>query len=168
MPVLDDVFASNVKGVKEYVTLELSHSAFNPTVHRLVAGNENITATLEANAPYNAGETVTFLKAGFDVSRPEEGVKGRQDLTCTIFGASVDIVEQLELQAAANREPIKLRFRAFRSDDLSAPVGDPISMTVLNPKVQADKVSFQAVFADLINKQFPSIFYKLETHPGLV
>jgi hypothetical protein len=168
MPVLDDVFASNVKGVKEYLTIELSHSAFNPTVHRLVAGKDSITATLEATAPYNAGETVSFLNAVFDFSRPEGGVKGRQDLTCTIKGASVDIVEQLELQANANREPIMIRWRAFRSDDLSAPVGDVLSMPVINPKVKADTVTFTGEFADLINKQFPSIFYKTETHPGLV
>lgn len=168
MPVLDDVFASNVLGVKEFVTLELSHSAFSPSVHRLVAGNEDVTATLEADAPFNAGGLVTFKKAGFKLTQPEAGVKGRQDLTCTLYGASVDIVEQLELQAESNREPVMLRLRSFRSDDLSSPAGNVISMTVINPKVQADTVSFSAVFADLVNKQFPSIFYKLETHPGLV
>jgi hypothetical protein len=164
---LDELFASNPNNKIYYITIELSHSAFAPTVHRLVQGFQNLQATLEDDAPYNAGEEVTFIGSAFKLSIPEKSVKGRQDLTCTIYGASFEIIEQLELQAKANREPVKITFREFESGDLSAPASQPITMTVLNPTAGPDSVSFSATFADVINKQFPSIFYKLETHPGL-
>lgn len=164
---LNELFASNPNDRDYYITIELSHSAFVPSVHRLVQGFRDLTATLEDDAPYNGGEEVTFKKAAFKLSIPEKGVKGRQDLTCTIFGASFEIVEQLELQAKSNREPVKITFREFESGDLSVPASVPITMTVINPSVTKDSVSFSATFADVINKQYPSIFYKLETHPGL-
>ena len=164
---LDELFAANPNNRIYYITIELSHSAFVPQVHRLVQGFQNLEATLEADAPFNGGELVTFSAAAFKISIPEKSVKGRQDLTCTIFGASYEIIEQLELQAKANREPVKITFREFESGDLSAPASVPITMTVLNPTAASDSVSFSATFADVINKQFPSIFYKLETHPGL-
>jgi hypothetical protein len=164
---LDELFASNPNNKTYYITIELSHSAFSPNVHRLVQGFTDLQATLEVDAPYNASEEVTFSKAAFKLSIPEKSVKGRQDLTCTIYGASYEIIQQLELQAKANREPVKITFREFESGDLTAPASQPITMTVLNPAAAADSVSFSATFADVINKQFPSIFYKLDTHPGL-
>lgn len=164
---LNELFASNPNDRVYYITLELSHSAFSPEVHRLVQGFSDLTATLEDDAPYNGGEEVTFKKSAFKLSIPEKSVKGRQDLTCTIYGASFEIIEQLELQAKANREPVKVTFREFQSGDLSEPASTPITMTVNTPSAVEDSVTFSATFADVINKQFPSIFYKLETHPGL-
>lgn len=165
---LDELFASNPVGQTYYITIELSHSAFLPTAHRLVQGNEDLVATLESTAPLNPSEIVTFKACSFDISLPEKNTKGRQDMSVSIYGASLEIVKQLELQRVANREPVKLRFREFESSDLTAPASQVIEMTVLAPKVSKGVVSFSASFTDVINKSFPSIFYKAETHPGLV
>lgn len=164
---LDELFASNPIDRTYYITLELSHSDFSPQVHRLVQGFDSLSATLEANAPYDASQLVTFQPAAFKISLPEKSVKGRQDMSVTLHGAAIEVVEQLELQAAGNREAVKVTFREFESGDLSSPASTPITMTVLNPRVKDGVVSFSATFADVINKSFPSIFYKLETHPGL-
>ena len=165
---LDELFASNPIGKTYYLTLELSHSAFSPVAHRLVQGYADLTATLEAGAPIDPGGEVTFTKSAFKMKLPEKNVKGRQDLSVTIYGAALEVVEQLELQRVANREPIKLRFREFESGDLTAPASQVITMTVLAPRVVKGVVTFSAAFADVLNKSFPSENYTVKTHPGLV
>jgi hypothetical protein len=165
---LDELFASNPSDRVYFLTLELSHSAFSPTAHRLVQGFEDLTATLEAGAPINPGAEVTFTKSAFELKLPEKNVKGRQDMTVTLYGAALEVVEQLELQRVANREPVKLRFREYESGDLTAPASLPIEMTVLAPTVTKGVVRFGASFADVINKSFPSINYTVKTHPGLI
>jgi len=164
---IDTIFASNPKDKILYLTIELSNPAFSPVAHRLVQGWNDLTAGLEDDAAYNAGEMVTFKAAAFKVSLPEKGVKGRQDMSVTIYGASFEINEQLELQAKSNREPVKITIREYESGDLSKPASDPITMTVINPKSIDESVTFSATFADVVNKAFPSIVYKLSTHPGL-
>jgi hypothetical protein len=164
---LDELFASNPVGVSYYLTLEISHSAFVPNVFRLVQGFNDVTATLESGAAFNAGEAVLFLASAFEVSLPEKNVKGRQDMSVTLHGAAIEAVRQLELQRAANREPIKLRFREFESGDLSSPASPTVEMTVVSAVVNSGVVELAASFADVINKSFPSTFYKTLTHPGL-
>ncbi|MBV1952703.1 MAG: DUF1833 domain-containing protein [Cycloclasticus sp.] len=165
---LDELFASNPADKIYYLTLELSHSAFSPVAHRLVQGYSDLVATLEAGAPIDAGQQVTFAKSAFKLKLPEKNTKGRQDMSVTLYGAALEVVEQLERQRVANREPVKLRFREFQSGDLTAPASKAIEMTVLAPRVNKGVVSFGASFADVINKSFPSINYTVKTHPGLI
>lgn len=165
---LDEIFASNRTDKLYYVTIEISHSSFSPVNPlRYVQGYNDLTAYIEAGAPYDAGNEVTFLSGAFELRAPEKGVKGKQTLTCTLYGPSFDIVEQLELQSVSNREAIKLIYRIYESGDLTSPASDAIELTISNPVVSGNSVSFSASFADVVNKQFPSVFYKLSTHPGL-
>jgi hypothetical protein len=172
MPTLAEIFASAPVGHRLYMTLEFIHPAFrddagDPTTIRLVQGFEDITATLEATAPEDPGDAVLFTAAPFEVDLPLKDVKGRHDLNLVLDGVSGDVVRQLELQAAANRSPVKVILREYVSSNLSAPQGTPIKMTLLNPSVSMTRVSASAVFADVVNRAYPGIVYKLSTHPGL-
>lgn len=164
---LNELFASAPVGVMYYATLEFRHSAFDPATIRLVQGFDDIVATLEPGAPVNPSTAVTFTAAAFSVRTPTKGVEGEYDMQLVIDAADGEITRQLELQAAANREPIKVRFREFISSDLSEPQSTAIEMTLINPKVDKNRVTARAVFADVVNKAFPSINYTLTTHPGL-
>lgn len=169
---LDELFASNIAGQIYYITLEFNHSAFrdsegNPTAIRLVQGFDPLTATLEADAPYDASTSVLFQPAAIDVELPVKNVEGRHDMRIILDAASGEIIRQLELVAAAPREAIRVLFREFISSDLSGPQSTPLRMTVINPQVTATRVTATATFADLVNKSFPSINYTLRTHPGL-
>ena len=170
--LLDEVYASNPADKIPYVTIELNHSAFRdeleqPTSIRLVRGHKDLTATLEAAAPFDPSTAVTFTAAAVAIKPPDKGIKGRQEMSLTIDAASGEIIRQLERVVAASREPIKVIYRVFVSSDLSAPQNTPVQMTILNPQVTPERVSARAVFTDVINKAFPSIYYTTITHPGL-
>lgn len=167
MSALDQIFASNPKDALHLITIELHHPAFSPETHRFVQGFGMINAYLESDAPRDAGQEVVFTDGAFKIGLPAKNVRGRQDLTCTLYGPSLDIVEQLELMAQSSlHENVTIILREYDSRDLSEP-DSVLKMVVSNPIVKNDSVTFSASFADVVNKSFPSIFYKLETHPGL-
>lgn len=166
--LLDELFASAPINATYYLTLEFRHSAFtSPNTVRLVQGFKDLNATLEDNAPEDPSTLVTFVASALSIKPPTKGVEGNYDMQVVIDGADGEIVRQLELVAAANREPIKIRFREFISSDLSSPQSTPIEMTLINPQVSASRVTARAVFTDVTNKVFPSIKYTLTTHPAL-
>jgi hypothetical protein len=77
---LAEVYASNPQDEVVLTTLELRHSSFiddagNPAPIRVVADYNDLVATLESDAPLNAGQSVTFTAVAFQFALPsmEEG-----------------------------------------------------------------------------------------------
>lgn len=169
---LADLFASNMRDVQYFVTIELIHSAFrdaegNPTSWRFVQGFDPLDATLEADAPVDPGETVRFEPIAFDLALPTENTDGRSELQLTIDGASGELVRQLDLQANAPRERVRMVLREYISTDLSEPEPSIFHYTILDPSCTAVQVSARAVFNDPVNTAHPSINYTRASHPGL-
>tara|TARA_R110000744_G_scaffold174929_4_gene293669 strand:- start:943 stop:1461 length:519 start_codon:yes stop_codon:yes gene_type:complete len=171
MSLLDEVYASNPSDKILYTTLELLHSAFDyqspAGVIRLCSGFDDLTATLEAGAPFDPAAAVVFTASGLAIRAPNKGIKGRQEMTITLDAVSGEVIEQLEQVIAAPREPIKAILRYFVSSDLSEPQNIPYQMTVINPSVSPEQVTARAVFTDVLNKSYPAINYTLQSHPGL-
>ena len=170
---LEELFASNMRDRDYYLTIELLHSAFrdaddNPTSWRFVTGFSELTAGLELTAPLNAGELVVFSPMAFSLDVPMANAQGRYELALTIDGASGEIVRQLELQAEANREQVKMILREYTSTDLSEPEpGSLQEFTVLDPSCTPVRVQARAIFSDPVNQLHPNQNYTRETHPGL-
>lgn len=150
-----------------YHTLELRHPAFTTPI-RVVRDWADLTATLEASAPANPGETVTFVRFAFDFTKPEVSASGVPQLTIEIDNVDRAIVANIEA-ALTTADMVQATYREYLGSDLSGPQNDPpIHMTIMSITADVFRVRATAGFPDLMNRRFPSTEYDSETFPGLV
>lgn len=163
---LKEAYASaSVFGVT-YSTIELWHPAFTVPI-RVVRDFVDLTATLEASAPRNAGEAVTFIAFRFDFKKPELSSEGLPQVTLIMDNVDRSIVANVEL-ALGSTDLVTVIYREFISADLSAPQNDPpLQMTLTNVVADVFKVTATAGFANLANKRFPTLEYDPEVFRGL-
>jgi hypothetical protein len=161
-----EAYASAPDNVIILHTLEFRHSAFSAPI-RVVRDHADLTATLEASAPLNAGQAVFFSRFAFELVRPEVSSTGVPQCTIEIDNVNRAIVANIEA-ALTTTSPILVTYREFISSDLSGPQNDPpITLSVLS--VTADVFRIKAVcgFHDLVNRRFPTLAFDSETFSGL-
>ena len=153
--------------------LELRHSEFrdeagNPYAIRIVSDNTDLTATLEADAPLNAGQAVLFKGLPFECSGPDETDSGEAPaITLAIDGVSRLVVGQLD-RAVQTLEPVLLTLRLYASDDTTAPAMLPvITMTLRDVVVGETRITARCAFYDPTNRGFPRAEYTAAQYPGL-
>lgn len=157
---------ASAKGVILH-TIELRHPSFTQPI-RIVRDREDLTAYLEASAPVNAGQQVTFVAYAFDFTKPEIGATGIPQLTLTIDNVAREISTNVE-NALTSSNIITMTYREYLSNDLSGPQNDPpLTLDILTIKADVFKVTATAGFVNLNNKKFPTKAYDSETFPGLV
>lgn len=147
-------------------TLEFRHGAF-PSPVRVVRDRQDFTATLEATAPANPGESVTFVALGFDFALPTAERATVSEIEITLDNAAAELMPYLDL-AAQSEDLIEVTYRPYLASDPSGPQTDPpVTMTVMAASADVFRVRARAGFADLANRRFPSEIYDGERFPGL-
>lgn len=170
---IKEAYASAPSNLVIYHTLELRHPAFvdeygNPAPIRVVRDWNDLNATLEASAPLNAGERVTFVRFAFDFTKPEISASGVPQMQIEIDNVDRAIVANIEA-ASTSSELVEATYREFISTDLSGPQNDPpIHMTIMSINADVFRVRATAGFPDLMNRRFPREEYSSEVFPGLV
>lgn len=168
----EEAEATAPPGVLIYATIELIHPAFVDESDvafsiRAVAGTGSaFNATLEDDAPLNAGEEVTFSAIPFTSERPEfvDGQPPTSEIT--LDNVAREVMPYLEA-AVRQRADLQLIYREFRSDDTSAPCYGPVSFVIKQVTVTRTRISGKAQIDDLANRKFPRHFYTLREFPGL-
>lgn len=152
-----------------YHTLEIYHPSFTVPI-RVVRDTVNLTASLEASAPRDAGQAVDFIGYQFDITPPEISTSGVPQCTVEIDNVSREILAQIEAAVASGSlDLITMTYRAYLSDDLSGPENDPpLTLTISDITATVFRISATAGFANLANKRFPSVDYTAEVFPGLI
>jgi hypothetical protein len=164
---IKEAYASAPSASIIYHTLEIWHPAFSVPI-RVVRDNASLDARLEASAPRNAGEMVTFVGFAFDIVPPEVTHTAVPQCVIEIDNVSRDILAQIEA-AMGSTELITVIYRAFLSTDLSGPENDPpLSMTIFQISANPFRIRATAGFSDLSNKRFPGLDYTSEVFPGLI
>lgn len=162
---LKEAYASATEDII-YYTLEFRHQLL-PEPIRIVHDHNDLVANLEANAPVDADQEVTFIRYVFDVQKPEVSPNGVPTMEITIDNVSRQIVAAIEY-VMGSAQPIKATFREFISSDLSGPANDPpLHFDVLSISVTVFNVTMKLGFVNLMNKQFPTLAYESETFPSL-
>lgn len=169
---LREAYAAAPADVVILHTLELRHSSFVdddglPTAIRVVRDNVDLTCRLEAGAPLNAGEMVTFIAMGFDLELPPVDTAPVPEISITLDNVSREIVRHLD-GAAESQEVIEVTYRPYLSTDLEGPQMEP-PITLVLTEVSADvfRVTGRARMLDIGNKAFPAETYSATTFPGL-
>lgn len=161
-----EAMASAPSNVVIHHTMELWHPAFTSPI-RVVRDYADLTATLEATAPRNASQAVTFIGFNFDFTKPEVSAAGIPQITITMDNADRAIVANIEA-ALGSTDLVSVIYREFISTDLSAPQNNPpLAMTIMSVTADVFRVTAVAGFPNLMNKRFPTTEYSAEVFTGL-
>lgn len=157
----------------ELLTLAFYHSAFVDSFGAEIAlyvvnDFAALEATIEADAPLDGGETVTFEPVPMRVVFPEESDDNRTP------GASIGISNVLRalsphLRAAAGTmEPVRMIARTYLPSDTSAPHEmPPLSLELTGAETDGVNVRFGASYGDVTNFPFPAVTYTADGFPAL-
>ena len=167
-----EAYASAPSDVTILHTLELRHPAFVddegfPTAIRVVRDHADLVARLEATAPMNPGEMVTFVALAFELDLPPVDTAPVPEIAVTLDNVSREIVKHLDA-AATSQDKIEVTYRPYLSVDLEGPQMDP-PITLVLTEVEADvfRVTGRARMLDIGNKAFPAETYTAKRFPGL-
>ena len=151
-----------------YHTLELRHATLAVPI-RLVLGNDNIEARLEASAPADAGELVTFIRYFFRFTKPDVSPDGVPTLQVEIENIDRMITAAL-IEVSKSQAPLKATYREFLNSGLTiGPENDPPThMDIFDASAGLLSVTATAGFPNLMNRKFPTQDYTAEIWPGLV
>ncbi|MEI9885904.1 MAG: DUF1833 family protein [Rhizomicrobium sp.] len=169
---LREYYFSAEPGVAALDTIELRHSAFlaedgvTPVAVRFVNDPVDLVAALEADAPMNGGEEVTFVAGGFSATIPEQSSPGLSTFQLEVMNVSREMMPWMDLAAASN-EPIQLSYRQYRSDELTLPGLVMHGLTIHSASAGILRVTAQAGYEDFLNRPHPSRIYTLQEFPGL-
>jgi hypothetical protein len=158
--------AAPVDGVI-YHTLELWHPAFAAPI-RVVRDEVALDARLEAGAPRNAGEVVTFVAYAFDIVPPDQNAEGLPQAVIEIDNVSREILVQLDA-AVASGQPVTAIYRQYLSDALlDGPEYDPpMELAIQSLSATALRIRATCGFPNLIGLRFPRLEFDIESYPGL-
>jgi hypothetical protein len=153
-------------------TIELRHPAFvddhgHPIALRFVNNFDDIVGTLEAGAPMNGGEAVTFTGTRFDIVLPDSPEKGLPQCQIAVSNVMSELSPWLAL-AVSSVAPVQLSLRQFLADDLSEPCFVMHGLTFDSAQSNIRRVVASAGFDDLLNMPSPRETYTPENSPGLV
>ena len=157
----------------ELLTLAFYHPAFlddagEPMALYVVNDFQPLVATLEADAPLDGGQAVTFQPVPMRVVFPEESDENRTP------GAQIEISHVLRqlsphLRAAAgSMDPVRLIARTYLPGDTSAPHElPPLQLELTGAETDGVNVRFGAGYGDVTNFPFPAVAYTAEGFPAL-
>lgn len=147
-------------------TLEIRHPDFTQPI-RVVRDHHDFTAYLEADAPENPGEEVTFIAMAFDFKLPEVTKSTSPEIEIGLDNVSGEIIEYLDI-AAQSIDLIEVTYRPYLASDRSGPsMNPPLTLTIRSVTADVFRVKAIAGFADLANRKFPNQVYDTERFAGL-
>ena len=148
-------------------TLEFRHADLTTPV-RVVHDTEDLTATLEDDAPENGGEAVTFTACAFSVTLPGMEALGKApQLEIVVDNIGRDLMDVIRA-AVRSRLPIYVRWRSYLKSDTTGPaIEQPIDMVVSDCPADVQQVRCRAALGDPGNRKFPRVEYLPSSHPAL-
>ena len=150
--------------------IELRHPTFVEPL-RIVAHKEDLTTTLESNAPVEADQEVTFVSLAMKMREPEIGTEADSMVSIQIDGVPGAVQPYL---AAANKTiyPIEATLRVFlynlETESIIDSATSILHLQVRNIGVSKTSVTLTMGYTNTANRAFPSQLYTPETNPGLV
>lgn len=165
--VLAEAYASAPTSEVILHTLELRHPSFTQPL-RVVNDHQDLTATLEADAPEDPGTAVTFVAFSFRFKLPDVQKTGMPEIEIEIDNVSREVLTYID-QAANSADLIEVTYRPYLASDTSAPQMDP-PITLIMHDVDADVFAIRgrASFGDYGNRRFPGEWYDAQRFPGLI
>lgn len=135
--------------------------------HRFVADEVDSMATLEADAPDDAGATVEWIAAPLKINPKRQSDDGDGSWHISLDG----VAGLMEIELADTREslePWELRCRIYASDDRSGPAQLPIERCFLDSvHTVGAAVQLKLDLSDSVNINIPGLTFKRREYPSL-
>lgn len=165
---IEEAYATAPAGQVILHTLEFRHPSFTAPL-RVVNDQQDFVGTLEATAPLNPSEAVTFTAFAFDFVPPDVDSSGTlPEVTIAIDNVSREVLAYMDL-AANSPNLIAVTYRPFLSNDPSEPqMNPPLTLTVRTVEADIFRITARASFGDFINKAFPATLYDATRFPALI
>ena len=171
MPLTDaqkQAYARAHNTTVELCSVELRHSEF-PEPIRIIQHTQDVTMTLEAGAPEDAGDPVLFTGLAFRFQEPEQGTEPDNTSTIEIDGVP-GYVQPYVVAANLTAEPIEATVRIVTYDVATESVLHIMRIYHLQVRHIGDNkttVSLTMGYTNSANQAFPSEIYTPESNPGL-
>ena len=163
---LKEAYASAPSSEVILHTLEIRHPSFTEPI-RVVRDYHDFSATLELDAPINAGQPVTFIAMAFDFVMPEVSKAMSPEIEISLDNVSGEIIAYLD-SAAQSPDLIEVTYRPYLASDTSGPqMTPPLTLVIRSVTADVFRVRARAGYADLSNRKFPNEVYDTERFPGL-
>lgn len=144
-------------------TLEFWHPNLTDPI-RVVNDTVNLTATLEDDAPRNAGEAVLFIGCPFQVTLPS---KDSPVTEIAVDNIGRELMSVLRM-AVQSHESITVIYRPYVATELSEPAMDPpLEMVVEDVPTDIYTVRVRAGLGDPRARKFPRVEYTPLEFAGL-
>lgn len=157
---IKEAYAVAPTNIRVFETLEISHESIEEPI-RIVQDFRALTATLETS------EEVTFQPVWFNFTLPAATESGRQDLSLSIDNINREVSDFVNL-AKEYVTPVTIIYRPYLSSNLSQPQLDPpLRLTLQDVSISLLTVSGKAIFADVVNKKWPTEFYTRARFPSI-
>jgi hypothetical protein len=165
---------ASAPAVTAWTALELNHSSFTSPARVVLDHGELLSEDpvtwgrrlrLEADAPVQPGEIVTFLSAAIDVTLPSWKDGQQPELTLTIDNVSGSLVPLMK-NAISIGEPVSLHVRQYLSHDPDTVHYRLRGLTLRRATASILRIEGKAAFSDLrerifgrtyTNEEFPSL-----------
>ena len=153
-------------------SIELNHSGFTNPI-RVVNNNEDVYATLESEAPYNANESVKFVACGFELTLPSIDKNKLPELVIKIDNIYLPDehkrISDYGVDALDTFDNVSLIYRMFNGkDEVLTPLELPYHLTLYGVSADLYTVQAKAKFFNAENEEFPKNIYSLKEFPTLM
>lgn len=179
MSLYSDYYFNSAPSVAELDMLEIEHFRFSPTVFRLTAnGNIQDISGTDALGNPRRGCVVThegpagpfeYEYVPMQIERLGSGTDMDQSIKVTLGDVGLLLAQQLELIDFYNANAIKpiVRYRAYRSDSLTAPLTvTPAVLEMKRVTFNSQGAAFEAV-SPYLNVGRTGIIYTIKDFPTL-
>ncbi|WP_074132166.1 DUF1833 family protein [Bradyrhizobium sp. NAS96.2] len=151
-----EAYASCPPSARIYYTLELWQSSFDQPARVVANVGNDMAFGLEAGAPRNAGETVTFIACPFDAGYPEQKEGQPPSTTIKIDNVNRELVPKIRA-AQGTREYIQVLYREYLGSDLTEPAYGPIEFELRSVQMVGASLTGTVMVKNLQNKRFPRL-----------
>lgn len=151
-------------------TLQLYHPAFTQQYY-LTNYPEAVTGvslgTLPPDVP--ADPTFTeFMPWPFKAVEPDNDARGQQDLRLALANVDPTIMDELQRAATSgSTRPIDCLYRVYIDDDPDPNPDPPLYLFLSAIEANYTQISATATRADVVNAEFPRVFYTISGFPAL-
>lgn len=163
-PELEHFYKHQPETVRTIRTIELYHPDIG--VHRYCEPYSDKSLTLEAGAPRNASQAVTFTAASVEIGEPSEGANRTSSFTASFPMAGTQISEIMD-QITDYLIPIEFIYRKYLSTVLTEPAQTPSYVYVSAIAFDGDKNVTISAATDNGSIRRTGSIYTLEKYPSL-
>ena len=109
-----------------------------------------------------------FEPVPFRFIPPASGKDGFQEMTLAIDNVDRKISDFIEKIGVESREPVKIYYRPYLSNDTSGPkLNPPLVLNLVDIKINVFEATGRASFTGIINTRYPSELYTRDRFPSL-